>query len=99
MADDDKPGKVVWEPGRAAAVTKSPVEAAAFLAQQLAEGRVKGVHLTLFLDDGQMVRAMFGQIHMPMLAWMAAYVTRDAMALNDGTLVLPGMTVGQEKKP
>ena len=79
---DDRAGRVVWDPGKVTP-TASPVEAAAVLAQELASGEVAGVHLTLFMRDGSMKRAIFGSVHLPMLLWMCAYVQRDAIAMND----------------
>lgn len=93
MADNkhDTAGQVVWEPGKAAPVaTRSPVEAAAFLAGQLAAGHVKAVHVTIFTEDGRMARAIFGEMYLPMLVWMAAYVQRDALLLNDSAAAVPG---------
>ena len=86
MADDknDKAGQVVWEPGsQAMPERKSPVEAAAVLAGELAGGKVTGVHIAVFYDDGRMGRAMYGEISLATLAWMAQYVIRDAMKMND----------------
>ena len=86
MADEknDKAGQVVWEPGaQVVPERKSPVEAAAFLAGQLAGGKVTGVHVTVFYEDGRFGRAIFGEINLALLAWMAQYVLRDAMKMND----------------
>ena len=86
MADgkNDKAGQVVWEPGsQAMPERKSPVEAAAFLAGELASGKVTGVHVTVFYENGHFGRAIFGEINLALRAWMAQYVIRDAMKMND----------------
>lgn len=108
MSDDsdEKPeGKLVSFPGGGGtsppsaqvAAPRVPTEAAAFLAERLAEGGVNAVYLIVFHPDGRFERALFGTLQLQTLGWAAEYMIRDAMNMSD-QLSPPIMGPGGGKK-